>query len=466
MGKNSVVNERIIIEKNAKPKNAFVTKKSERFMYSSYFFGQNIIFFIVSSFLAVYYTSVLGISATTVGSILLLARIWDAFVDPTLATIIERLNLKSGKFKPWVNLASITVPIMTFLCFGFSHQLLAASEGVRIGYAAVTYLVWGTLYAAADAPAFAFSTVITPDPEERTVLLANNQITGIVGILVAVAAFPSVLKATDNNYMISVLIFSIIAFVVMSLTRFVKERVKSNKKEPAIKEILHSLLNNKYLKTIVIVNIIANGVNFTNTLAPFVATDIYKDATKVSLILGIGILPVVLVAPFVPKLVNKYGKIKLMSFALAANALLSIVTYFVAYENFGLFLGVSVLKAMLIAPQLVIYPMFFADSVEYDCYKNGTRFEAVIFATQTFSSKIIGAISGGLGMWIIGIAGYKAATNGHAVTQTATTLKSLWTTFNLGGAVGCLIALFIFLKFYDLSEEQVKEMALANQSKN
>ncbi|PEL13038.1 MFS transporter [Bacillus sp. AFS017336] len=466
MGKNSIVNERVIIENNANPKNLFATSRLERFMYNIYFFGQNIIFFIVSSFLAVYYTNVLGISATTVGSILLLARIWDAFVDPTLATVIERLNLKSGKFKPWVNLAAITVPVMTFLCFGFGDQLLHASEGARIAYAAITYLIWGTLYAAADAPAFAFSTVITPNPEERTVLLANNQITGIIGILVAVAAFPSVLKATHNNYMITVLIFSIIAFIVMSFTRFVNERVKSNKKEPAIKEILHSLLNNKYLKTIVIVNIIANGVNFTNTLAPFVATDIYKDATKVSLILGVGILPVVLVAPFVPRLIRKFGKIKLMSVALGANALLSFITFFVAYENFGLFLGISVLKAIFIAPQLVIYPMFFADSVEYDCYQNGTRFEAVIFATQTFSSKIIGAISGGLGMWIIGVAGYKAATGGHAITQTAGTLKSLWATFNLGAAVGCLIALIIFLKFYDLSEDRVKEMAIANQTKN
>lgn len=446
-------------------KRNFATSRFERFSYNIYFLGQNSIFFIVSSFLAVYYTNVLGISAATVGSILLLARIWDALVDPMLATTIERLKLKGGKFKPWVNLAAVTVPLFTFLCFGFSNQLLEASGGVRIAYAAITYLVWGTLYAAADAPAFALSTVMTPNPEERTVLLSNNQLTGIIGILISVAAFPAVLKATNNNYMLSVAIFAIFSCLVMNMTRFAKERVVSNKREPNIKEIISSLMNNKYLKLIVLVNILASGANFANTLAPYVASDIYHDGAKVSLILGITILPVIIAAPIMPLLVRKFGKIKLYAVALSATVVFSVLSYFVAYDNFNLFLLISLIKAFLIAPQVIIYPMFFSDAVEYDFFKNGTRFEAVTFATQTFSNKIIGAISGGLGMWIIGLAGYEAAKNGHAVMQSTHTLNALWATFNLGSAVGSLLALVIFVKWYDFSDAKVKEMAIANEVK-
>jgi probable glucitol transport protein GutA len=465
MGKNAFVNDSLNSETNSKLKQNFVTTRLERFMYNIYFFGQNSIYFIVTSFLAVYYTSVLGISATTVGSILLLARIWDALVDPVLAATIERLKFKGGKFKPWVKLATISVPIMTILCFGFSDQLLDASNSVRISYAAVTYLLWGTFYAVADAPAFALSTVITPNPEERTVLLANNQITAIVGILLSIITFPMVLKATDSNYMLSVSIFAIVALVLMSLTRFTKERVKSTKKEPTIKEIFQSVISNKYLKIIVIVNLLANGANFVMTLAPYVASDIYKDPTNVTIILGITILPVVLIAPIIPLLVRKFGKIKLLSIAFGANVALSVLTYFVAHKSFEVFIAISLLKSILLAPQLVIYPMFFADVIEYDCYKNGTRFEAATFATQTFMAKISSALSGGIGMWIIGIAGYKASTSGHVVTQSANTLNAMWATFNLGGAIGSLIALVIFIKFYDLTEEKVKDMSLSNQAK-
>ena len=69
-------------------------------------------------------------------------------VDPILAAIIERSNLKGGKFKPWVMLAAYTVPLLTVICFGFSDILIDQSLTVRIVYATITYFIWGTIYAA------------------------------------------------------------------------------------------------------------------------------------------------------------------------------------------------------------------------------------------------------------------------------------------------------------------------------
>ena len=97
-----------------KAKPVFLTTWRERLGYNSFWFGQNVLFMITSTFLAVYYTSTLGIPAAVVGTILLVARLYDALVDPILATIIERTNLKSGKFKPWVTLAAITVTAGTY----------------------------------------------------------------------------------------------------------------------------------------------------------------------------------------------------------------------------------------------------------------------------------------------------------------------------------------------------------------
>ncbi|MEH7514927.1 hypothetical protein V7146_19605 [Gottfriedia acidiceleris] len=96
--------------------------------------------------------------------------------------------------------------------------------------------------------------------------------------------------------------------------------------------------------------------------------------------------------------------------------------------------------------------------------QNATHFEAATFVTQTFMAKISNVLSDGIALWIIGIEGYKAATSGHVVKQSANTLNAMWATFNLGGAVGSLLALLIFIKFYDLTEEKVKEMSLSNQS--
>lgn len=441
----------------------YAATRFERISYDMFFTGQNIVFMVLSTFLGVYYTGTLGIPATVVAAILLVARIWDAFMDPLLATIIERSNLKSGKFRPWVLMAAITVPLLTVLCFSFTDFLIAQSLTVRIVYAALTYFIWGTLYAAADAPAYALSTAITPVPEERNLLLSYNKLTGLLGVILGMAVFPAVLNATNNNYFISVLVMSVIAFLTMILIRFTKERVKQEgRSQPKVGEIFKSVLSNKYLVVIVLVGLIANGTNFAMTLTPFVATDIYGDSTKVSAMLGIGIIPMLLVAPLSPLLIRKFGKKNLAVFSFGATAIFSLLIYFLTKDNYMLYLVLSLVRGLLSAPFIIVSALFFTDCIEYDDYKNGKRFEAITFAAQTFMSKLIGAISGGVGMWIIGIAGYKAAVAGETVTQTSTALNALWAAMNIGPAVGSLIAIVIMLKFYDLTEEKVKMMVEAN----
>ncbi|OCT15985.1 hypothetical protein A8709_10215 [Paenibacillus pectinilyticus] len=444
----------------------YVATRFERISYDMFFTGQNIIYMVLSTFLGVYYTGNLGIPATAVAAILLVARIWDAFMDPLLATVIEKSNFKIGKFRPWVLMAAFTVPLFMLLCFSFNDFLIGQSLVVRIIYASVTYFIWGTLYAAADAPAYALSTAMTPVPEERNLLLSYNKLTGLIGVIIGMVLFPTILNATDNNYFISVLVMSVIAFLTMIMIRFTKERVKQEgRKQPAVSEIFKSIAGNKYLVLIVLIGIIANGTNFAMTLTPFVALDIYGDSTKVTAMLGLGIIPMLLIAPLSPLLIRKFGKKNLAVFSFAATAIFSILIYFFAKDNYMLYLLLSLIRGLLSAPFIIVSALFFTDCIEFDDYTNGKRFEAVTFAAQTFMSKLVGAISGGVGMWIIGVAGYKAAVAGETVTQTPSALNALWAAMNIGPAVGSVIAIIIMLKFYDLSEDKVQMMIESNLQK-
>ncbi|MGM9928315.1 MAG: MFS transporter, partial [Bacillus sp. (in: firmicutes)] len=44
-------------------------------------FGNDFFFFLVSSYLMVFYTDIFHISAGTVGALFMFARLWDAFAD-------------------------------------------------------------------------------------------------------------------------------------------------------------------------------------------------------------------------------------------------------------------------------------------------------------------------------------------------------------------------------------------------
>ena len=66
-------------------------------------FGCAAFFAFVSSYLMVFYTDVLGISAAAVGTLFIVARIWDAINDPIMGALVDKVGTsKHGKFRPYV----------------------------------------------------------------------------------------------------------------------------------------------------------------------------------------------------------------------------------------------------------------------------------------------------------------------------------------------------------------------------
>ena len=445
---------------------AFYTTRLERTSYNTYWFGQNIAFILVTTFLAMFYTSTLGIPAVIVGTILFVARLWDAAVDPILATVIERTRFAGGKFKPWVRFAAISVPLLTVLCFGFQSILIDQSLAVRIGYAVITYFLWGTVYAASDGPGYALSTVMTPEPAERNVILTNNHVTGLLGILVGISAAPQILKATGGNWFLTSSILGIVALLAMLPIRVAKERVRIDRPAPpTIGEIWRSAVTNKYLVLAAVIGFIAAASNFALTLAPFVASDIYGDESSSTILLMASTLPIVFVAPFGARLIRRFGKIPILAFSYIVGAILAVTSFFLARDSLTVMTIVSLLRGVVMAPQLFMIPLMFSDSVEYDEYRQGRRFEAVTFAFQTMMSKASTAVGGGVALWIIGLAGYQASVAGQTVHQSAQALDAMWATYNLGAAIGSAIAAVILLCFYDLTESKLKVMVEANESR-
>lgn len=443
-----------------------VVPRWEKLSYNSFFIGQNILYITISTFLAVFYTSTLGIPAAVVGTIFLIARIWDALVDPVVAAFVERSNLKGGKFKPWVMGAAISVPVLTVLCFSFGDLLSGQESWVRILYASVTYLVWGTVFAAADAPAYAMATVMTPLPAERNVLLTNNQITAMIGIVLGIIAVPQLLAVTGENWFLTAVIFSIVALVTMLGVNAAKERVRIDRSSPpSLRSIFSTVLSNKYLLLTVAILLLSNGLNFALTLAPYVASDIFHDPTASTAILATGLLPVFVLAPFIPRLIRKYGKIALLAVSFIGTAVLSVITQFVAYDSLTALIVLSLIKGLFQAPLIVMLSLLFADSIEYDFFRKGERFEAATFAARTMVTKAATAISGGLGMFLIGAAGFQESIGGQQVIQPQGALDVMWATFNIGPAIGAILAAIVLLKYYDLTEEKLAEIVAANLAK-
>lgn len=58
------------------------------------------VFGMISTVLTLFYTDYVGVSAATVGMVMLLSRVFDGFSDVIMGFIVERTNSKWGKSRP------------------------------------------------------------------------------------------------------------------------------------------------------------------------------------------------------------------------------------------------------------------------------------------------------------------------------------------------------------------------------
>lgn len=74
----------------------------ERFSYGCGDLGCNIIYSAMSAFLLFYYTDYVHVDAVTIGTIMLLSRVFDGVTDLIMGVIVDRTKSRFGKCRPWI----------------------------------------------------------------------------------------------------------------------------------------------------------------------------------------------------------------------------------------------------------------------------------------------------------------------------------------------------------------------------
>ena len=428
----------------------YLTSKKERLSYGGWFIGQNIIYMLVTSYLAIFLTDEVGIVEGVVATLFLVARIWDAVNDPMLGGIVDKVNPKKGKFKPWIDAVTIFIPLVTIALF----WKFDGSGSFTIVYAYIAYIVWGMLYTISDVPIFALATTMTDIPDERVKIMSIGRLAAAIASISVGLAAPQFIA--NLGYTTTVIILMSIALIMMMPLRFfVKERILYKRSSMVtLKSMFHAIFSNKYLLIFYGGYLAITATLTSMTIAPYFAKWNLGDLATQTTIMATMALPMFLVPILTPWLVKTFGKRKLLIYGLGSSIILSVLQYFLGYENFLLFLVINGLKSIGLFMPMLMMGIFSADCVEYGAYTTGERNEGVIFSVQTFSTKLGGAIASALSLFVIRAYGY----SGIAVNQTEQALKGIWITISLIPTIGLVLAFLIFGLFYKLSERDVERM--------
>jgi len=431
------------------------TSKTERMSYAGFFLGQNIIYIIPFQFLTYFYTEYVGLTLTDTALLLLIAKVWDAVNDPIMGAIVDKSNLKKGKYLPWIKIATYCLPLSLFFMF----LNVDGPYLLKLFYAYLSYIIFDMVYTISDSPLFSLSTVMSSSTYERDKLMAYGRLAAAVAAISS-AVFMSFKAKVGWTWTVG--IYCLLALVVMFPLQFcAKERVKyQNSEDITFLKIFQFLCKNKYLLIYFTGYLCVQITNTLQIIAVYFANSNLGDEAMVTVIMAVVIVPVILVAPFLPMMIKKFGKKKLTVYSCVVAILLSVVQYFAGYDNLVVFLAIAAVRITFMQVPLMLYGMFTADCIEYGTYITGERTAGIAFSLQTFVTKLGGAFCNTLCLVILSAFGYVE----KAEQQSVHALEGIWIILCLVPIAGYLVMLFI-MSIYKLDEAKVADMIKENQKK-
>ncbi|MDR1108413.1 MAG: glycoside-pentoside-hexuronide (GPH):cation symporter [Spirochaetaceae bacterium] len=438
-------------------KQIYETNKKERFSYGIYFFGQLIVYVIVLSFLQIFLTDI-GIPATAVAAVFLIAKIWDAINDPLFGIIVNRVNFKKGKYKPWLKISAFIIPVCTTALFAIPAGL---SVGLKIALASVLYIAWDLSYTLCDIPVFSVVTAMTNNVRERTSVIARGRVLMFVGALAAGIVVPILYPVI--GWFGAAAILSLIALGAMvPLGYAAKERHRppAGAENPSIKELILTVAQNKYLLLMVMSFIIANMTNTGVAVSGYFAIYCLGGPQIMSLLSLLGTIPVMVLSALIPALTKKMDKFTLLLIVTGGAVLFSVLLFLTGYANLPLFLVINTLRGLCIALPGTLMPMFILDCAEYGQYKTGKNSTALAVSLQTFAAKVYGALAGAIGMFILGLSGFASGAN---AVQPPGVIRAIWLLISIAPISGLLIGFIMLFMGYKLRDRDIQIMARVNQ---
>jgi len=426
-------------------------------------FGNDFMFMMPTSFLMLYYTDILGISAVTVGYVLIVAKIWDAFADVFIGRFMDlRPNSKNGRFRPW--LMKFSPFLVVFFILMFTKISCISGNGTII-YAFATYLIWGTLYSTVNIPYGSMASVITSDPIERASLSTFRS----MGSAIAIASITSIVPAVvfvnnapdEKRFFLAAVALGLLAMISYYLCyKLTIERVEKivdgNKKNKLnLGETLIQLTKNRPFMAIIAASIVLLLAQMiTSTLNAYLFKDYFHNTKAMSISGMITLLNLVIVAPAIAPLSKKFGKKEMASGGLLVASILCFIIFILPIKNAYLFVILNYIASLGYNLFYFTTWAFLTDCIDYQEYRTESREDGTIYSIYSFTRKIAQAIAGGLGAFVLGAIGY----SGQAAEQTIEVASKIRNVALLTPAISYFIVFLIMTFIYTMNKEAIEEV--------
>lgn len=400
----------------------------------------------------------LGISATLIGLVMGVGRLWDAITDPFVGMISDNTRSRWGRRRPYILLGglllSITFPLIWAVPTDWSHNQIFA-------WLLVSILLFYTASTVFCVPWLSLSYEISPDPIERTRVQTYR---AYVNIMVALS-MPWVYRFAQSDFFADtmtgvriiawgmgacMLIFSIPVFVGCQ-ERFWKQA--SHQKKIALMPALKATLSNKPFMFFVlgVVTALLCTHILVGSLALYInsyyifAGDTKAGAEFVAFAAMVAAATKFVILPFCSRLCRIYGKLALMRWSQWVSLVGSISTWFLYTPSnpYFQYIAIAMLAPSAAALWLLVDPTK-ADCADYDEWNTGLRREGMYAAVANWIEKLCISLILVFSGMILDLSGFDSTLGADQPEHTMTVLRLCYMIIPAIGNVMALVTLYWF----------------------
>ena len=461
----------------------------------------NLVFQMMMIYQTKFYTDVFGLEGAIAGTVMLVARIVDAFVDPTVGILSDRTQTRWGKYRPWVLWTAL--PFMVFYVLAFYNPGIE-EKGLVALYATISYTLLMTMYSFNNTPYSSLGGVMSSDIKERTSITSVRFVfSTIAQFVVQGLTLPLVSKFSDggdkaHGWLCTISLFAAVGFIFLLIVFFsARERItppasQKNDTRQDIKDVLSSVpWRAMFILTLFVFITLAMWgsamnyyfENYVDKAALFAFLDNiglvaaepgnsvgYHVLNAFGLIVtspdkayevGFGVFNmvgalvqffgVIFLSEF---LANKYGKKRTFIVCLSLTAIFTAMFYFPAKDNVGMMFVLNFLKSLAYAPTVPLLWAMIADVADHSEYIHYRRATGFIFSGVVFALKAGLGIGGAVLGFLLSGFGY---ISGSGVAQSDTAVQGIILSSSLIPAAFFLVGV-VALFFYPISKEYNEKM--------
>lgn len=435
-------------------------KKAKIWGYGAGSLGKDFVNIVISSYLLIYYTNVLGISAAAGGTIMMVTKIWDAVNDPMMGILADKTKTRWGRFRPYLLLVPIPLAVCSVLAF---TPVDFAMTG-KIIWAAVTYTLTSMLFTCYDVPILGMVPSLTKDTQERNALVTSSRFFTTIAILLgSTLAFPMIQLfgggGERENLAKGYPLFLAAAGVVSVIFAWIafastKEVEHQGEETLSVKKLLGALKNNKPMYMLQGANLfLSMGMMVSTAVGAYYIMYVVNKPALISVYMLALSSAMTVSTLFVPGMLKRMSKQTFITGCIIITVIINILLYNIGSANIPLLLLLSFIgNGCAFAPAVVLTTMI-SDVADYTEYKKGYRADGVLFSINSFVVKLATAVNSGVIGWLLAYCGYDAGKQ----IQSAATVTGINIVRYIYPIVALIICL-VFVKWYPLKDKTLKEM--------